>query len=150
VAFEAYALHQEKLRTRADQYDPHVRARIEHGALYRQADYEDACNARRDWITRVQRRMQDVDLLICPTVPIIAPTFCQVADNRDFQHFNLLLLRNPMLANFLDGCSVSIPCHEPGTAPVGLMLIDRHGRDEPLLSVAQSVQRLLRSVENRV
>ncbi|WP_095055212.1 amidase [Pseudomonas sp. Irchel s3b2] len=150
VAFEAYALHQEILRTRADQYDPNVRARIENGALYRQADYEDACNARRDWITRVQRRMQDVDLLICPTVPIIAPTFSQVADNRDFQHFNLLLLRNPMLANFLDGCSVSIPCHEPGTAPVGLMLIDRHGRDESLLSVAQSVQRLLRSVENRV
>jgi len=145
VAVEAYALHQEMLRSGADRYDPNVRARIEKGAAYRQVDYQDACNARRDWIERVQRRMQAVDLLICPTVPVIAPTFLEVAQETAFQHFNLLLLRNPMLANFLDGCSISIPCHEPGTAPVGLMLIDRHGRDEQLLSVAQSVQQLLRN-----
>jgi len=50
------------------------------------------------------------------------------------------VLRNPGIANFLDRCSISIPCHRAGDAPVGLMLIGEHGADRRLLSVAAAIE----------
>jgi len=55
---------------------------------------------------------------------------------------NLLLLRNPSLFNFLDGCAISLPVHEPGSAPVGLMLAAPGGRDASLLAAAMAVETL--------
>ena len=50
------------------------------------------------------------------------------------------MLRNPSVANFLDRCAISIPCHRPGDAPVGLMLIGEHGADRRLLSIAAAIE----------
>jgi aspartyl-tRNA(Asn)/glutamyl-tRNA(Gln) amidotransferase subunit A len=52
-------------------------------------------------------------------------------------------LRNPTVANFLDGCAISLPCHEPGTAPVGLMLMGAAGGDRRLLTLAAAVEALV-------
>jgi len=41
-------------------------------------------------------------------------------------------LRNTMIANVLDRCAISIPCHRNGDAPVGLMLVGEHGADHQL------------------
>jgi len=32
------------------------------------------------------------------------------------------MLRNPAIVNLFDGCALSVPCHVPGTAPVGMMI----------------------------
>jgi aspartyl-tRNA(Asn)/glutamyl-tRNA(Gln) amidotransferase subunit A len=53
---------------------------------------------------------------------------------------NLFLLRNPSLANFLDRCAISLPCHRQGEAPVGLMLLGEHGADRRLLAAARAVE----------
>ena len=53
----------------------------------------------------------------------------------------MLVLRNPSIANFLDRCSISIPCHRAGDAPVGLMLFGEHGADRRLLSIAAAIER---------
>jgi len=53
---------------------------------------------------------------------------------------NLLLLRNPSVFNFLDGCAISIPIQTAGEAPVGLMLAAPGGRDRQLLSVAMAAE----------
>ena len=37
------------------------------------------------------------------------------------------------------GCSISIPCHEPGEAPVGLMLIGARTADRKLLAIGLTV-----------
>jgi len=39
-------------------------------------------------------------------------------------------LRNPSIINFLDGCAISIPCHEASKAPVGIMLCGIGGADD--------------------
>ena len=54
---------------------------------------------------------------------------------------NFLLLRNTGLANFFDRCSVSIPCHTAGEAPVGLMLVGETGGDARLLAIAAAVEK---------
>ena len=58
--------------------------------------------------------------------------------------WNLRLLHNTGLANILDACAASVPCHvrarEP---PVGLSLHARRGADRAVLAVAMGVERAL-------
>ena len=56
---------------------------------------------------------------------------------------NLLLLRNPALANFFDLCAISIPLPREGALPVGLMLVARNGQDRKLFQMAAAVERLV-------
>ncbi len=144
IAAEAYGAHEERLRLRGDAYDPRVRARMLKGASQTAQDYADLQAFRRDWIRDVTAEMADVDLLVCPTVPTIAPTIASLESDDEFGRVNLAMLRNPTFANFLDGCAVSIPCHAPGTPPVGLMLIGRGGDDARVLAAGRAIEALFR------
>ena len=64
-----------------------------------------------------------------------------------YAKLNILSLRNPTVANFLDLCSISLPVHRQGDAPVGLMLIGKHGGDARLFQIAKAVEGLLASVD---
>jgi aspartyl-tRNA(Asn)/glutamyl-tRNA(Gln) amidotransferase subunit A len=88
---------------------------------------------------RVARVTASVDAVIMPTVPVVAPAIAELADTDTATRTTLFLLRNPSLANFLDRCAISLPCHRAGEAPVGLMLLGEHGADRRLLALAQSV-----------
>jgi aspartyl-tRNA(Asn)/glutamyl-tRNA(Gln) amidotransferase subunit A len=79
-----------------------------------------------------------------PTVPTIAPPIAdlQASDDAYFAA-NGLMLRNPSLINFLDGCALSLPCHRPGEAPVGLMLAAAGGQDSTVLALGASVESAL-------
>jgi aspartyl-tRNA(Asn)/glutamyl-tRNA(Gln) amidotransferase subunit A len=48
------------------------------------------------------------------------------------------------MVNFLDGCAISIPCHEPGSAPVGLTVFGLRNTDRRLLEIAGTVEHCLR------
>jgi aspartyl-tRNA(Asn)/glutamyl-tRNA(Gln) amidotransferase subunit A len=43
--------------------------------------------------------------------------------------------------NMIDGCAISLPVHQPGGAPVGLMLAARRGEDARLFQIARAVER---------
>jgi len=58
----------------------------------------------------------------------------------------MLVLRNPGAANMLDRCAISIPCHCPGEAPVGLMLVGEHGADQTLFAIAAAVEQVVSPV----
>ena len=58
----------------------------------------------------------------------------------EYNRINMLLLRNTSVANFLDRCSVSLPIHRRGEAPVGLMLTGECMADKALLAVAAGVE----------
>jgi aspartyl-tRNA(Asn)/glutamyl-tRNA(Gln) amidotransferase subunit A len=84
------------------------------------------------------------DAIVMPTVACVAPTIAQAdASMDDYVRWNMRILRNPGLINFLDGCAASIPCHEPGSAPVGLMVCGMAGSDRRTLAVAAALERAL-------
>ena len=58
------------------------------------------------------------------------------------------MIRNNGLANFFDRCALTIPCHVPGDAPVGLMLFGETMADRRLLSVGKAVEAALKSARN--
>ena len=53
------------------------------------------------------------------------------------------MIRNPGIANFLDRCAISLPCHEAGEPPVGLSLMGEPLGDRRLLETAATVEKLL-------
>jgi aspartyl-tRNA(Asn)/glutamyl-tRNA(Gln) amidotransferase subunit A len=143
-AVEAYALHREALRAQRERFDPRVAARMALGEGVSAADYIVMQQRRRDWIERVGQRLQEFDALVCPTVPITAPPIADlVASDEVFFRANGLLLRNTFVANFLDGCAFTLPCHAAGELPVGLMLTAPGGQDAALASVALAVEAVL-------
>lgn len=140
-AAEAFSIHRQLLASRRDQYDPRVASRIDRGAAIGAADYVDLMRARLDWIARVSHRLERFDAVVCPTVPMVAPEIAPLAaDDALFFRTNALLLRNTSAFNFLDGCSVSIPCHAPDELPVGLMLSHGPMRDAALLGTALALE----------
>ena len=56
---------------------------------------------------------------------------------------NALLLRNPSVVNFMDGCALSLPCHAAGDWPVGLMLFAPAMADDRLLAAAAFAESVL-------
>lgn len=147
---EAWAWHEDLLERKANDYDPRVMARIRRGATQSARDYIEIVRARADWIRRVNERLEQVDALIAPTVPRIAPEVAMLEKDDDlYVSTNMLMLRNPSVINFLDGCAVSLPCHQPGQAPVGLMLACSGDRDERLLSLAKACEAVLSGGHSR-
>lgn len=139
---EAYAFHRQ-LVADFSEYDPLVRERILRGKEITTAEYLDMLRTREALIQSFNQ-ISDWDILVCPTVPIIAPEISRLEqDAAMYRHTNRLLLRNPNVVNFLDGCALSIPCHEEGEAPVGLMLIARRLQDHMLLNLGIAVEEVV-------
>jgi len=145
AALEAFAWHRQ-FREHWDLYDPRVLERILPGEKATAADYLDLMAARRDLVSWMDREIRDVDAVVCPTVPRVAPFISSLEnDNAVYRQVNRLMLRNTSVANFFDLCAISIPCHAPGDAPVGLMLIGQRFRDRELFRAAASVERIVTS-----
>ncbi|MFL6693702.1 MAG: amidase family protein, partial [Ramlibacter sp.] len=146
-AAESYTWHRALLQAKGAGYDPRVRLRIERGAGMKAWEYLDLVRARADWIERVAVALAGFDAVLSPTVPIVAPPIADVAPGAQhddaFFRVNALLLRNTSVVNMLDGCAISLPCHAPGTLPVGLMLWHGALRDDALLDLALAAESAL-------
>jgi len=148
AAAEAYAFHRHQLAALGDGYDPRVAGRISAGADVDAQELADIRAARAGMIRDFGAALEGFDGLIAPTVPIVAPPLSAFARDDEYIRLNLLLLRNPGLFNFLDGCAISMPVHPPGTAPVGLMLAAPAGRDASLLAVASGLEVVFSEMDN--
>ncbi|MFV0526759.1 MAG: amidase [Acidimicrobiales bacterium] len=149
AAAEAYRWHRPLLARAAAGYDPRVRARIEAGAALDAAAVLDAQAGRRRLRAAAERRLAGFDAVVLPTVAITAPTIASfAAGDADtaaayYSATNLLCLRNTSVANMLDGCAITIPAPVGDDAPVGCMLMGRHGTDRALLGLARTVAAVL-------
>jgi len=144
TAAEAWAWHRDLIARAGKRYDPRVVSRIMRGQDMSAADYIDLLDAREAWVAAVDHRIAGYDALIMPTTPIVAPAVADlVASDEAYYAANGLILRNPTLINFLDGCALSLPCHAPDTAPVGLMIAGSNGADRRILAVGLAIEALL-------
>lgn len=141
---EGYAWHRALLETHRDQYDPVVGARFATGANVSAADYIDLVKARERLIRIAAATTRDYDAVLMPTVPITAPRIADF-DGNDALILSVgrLMIRNPVVANFFDRCALSLPCHEAGEAPVGIMLMGEAMDDRRILAIGLSVEALL-------
>jgi len=140
---EAYHIHRAN-QERIDEYDPRVGKRVLLGKNLTASDYLAFADLRVEFIRQVDALAAGFDAILMPTVPCIAPTIAEAdATDEDYFRWNMRILRNNGLINFLDGCAASLPCHEPGGAPVGLMVCGVGGSDRHTLAVSAAIERAL-------
>lgn len=156
---ESYAWHRPYLQdpAQAALYDPRVRSRIERGANMSAADYLDLIAARKRWIARMEAAMASFDALLSPTTPLTAPTISSVAPanglspeadakhDAEFVRVNALLLRNTSVINMLDGCALSLPCHQANELPMGLMIWHAALHDDAVLQISAAIEAVLQA-----
>ena len=104
---ESYAFHR-RLGAAFAAYDPLVLERILRGKEIGAAEYLDMVHTRASLIERFHTSCAEIDFLMCPTVPIVAPEIRALQQNaEEYRRVNFLLLRNPSVVNLLDGCALS-------------------------------------------
>lgn len=149
AAIEAAHIHRDWFESRAADFDPVVRGRIERGRSIPAMDYVYAQQRRFALIRAMDVHLADLDALVLPTTALTAPKIADLdKDEAAFTAANMLLLRNPSMANFFDLCAISLPLPSglrSGNLPVGLMLVARNGRDHRLLRIAAAFEQALKS-----
>jgi aspartyl-tRNA(Asn)/glutamyl-tRNA(Gln) amidotransferase subunit A len=144
-AIEAWHTHGEDMQTQRERFDHRVASRIAAGEGVIDSHHLRIHQGRRAWIGRVTQCLAGFDALLAPTTPIVAPPIAEVdASDEAFFKANSLLLRNTFPINFLDGCAFTLPCHEAGELPVGLMLAAPGGHDAALAALALAAEPVLR------
>ena len=143
AAPEAFAYHRALIATKSAQYDPRVLSRIMRGKEQDAADYVDLIKARTNFIRRISPIMAQFDAVVLPTVATGAPRLADLEVEEEYFKVNLRLMRNTGVANFIDGCAISIPCHKQGETPAGFMVMGAHNTDQRLLSIAAAIENLV-------
>lgn len=147
VTAEAFVLHRERITgTAAAGMDPRVVKRTLLGEKISLSDYFDILAARERLTAAFEARLGPSDILVSPTLPIVAPAIQPLIDDEDlFFQTNGKTLRNTLVGNFLDWCGVSLPCGTGADGmPVGLLLSGPRNSDERVLAVAAAVDGQLR------
>jgi len=130
--------------SRFKEYDPRVGKRIAMGSTLSAADFVELLHLRAAYLREIEALAAPHDAIVMPTTPCIAPTIAETEASDDaYFRWNFRIMRNSGLINFLDGCAVTLPCHEHGTAPVGFMVCGTGGSDRRILAVAAAVERAL-------
>ena len=142
-SMEGFALHRETLARAGERYDPKVRMRLSLGEGATVVQYLALVDARARMIAKANAASRGFDALLMPTCPIIAPTIASVEEQAEWDRIGRLLLRNNLVGNFLDRCAITIPCHIPGEAPVGLMVMGETMADRRLLGIGLSIEQVL-------
>eukprot|EP00927_Polykrikos_kofoidii_P058047 TRINITY_DN5233_c0_g1_i1.p1 TRINITY_DN5233_c0_g1~~TRINITY_DN5233_c0_g1_i1.p1 ORF type:complete len:573 (-),score=76.68 TRINITY_DN5233_c0_g1_i1:44-1723(-) len=136
---------------RSSSLDNLVRVQLQRGAQTTATAYLQAHSELR----RLRAAMDDVtagyDAVVMPTVPITPPLLSTVLGNEELMASTASLCgRMCRIANALDRCAVTVPCHPPPVGeetvlPVGFMVVGRNGGDEACLSIAAAVEAVLRA-----
>jgi aspartyl-tRNA(Asn)/glutamyl-tRNA(Gln) amidotransferase subunit A len=141
---EAYSWHRHFMNEKADQYDPRVLARICPGQAIGAADYIEMLQSRERFVRTINTAASGYDAMLMPATPDAAPTIAEASkDDESYFRFNGRMLRNPAIVNLFDGCALSVPCHDPGSAPVGLMIAGIRNTDLRILAIGLAVEEVV-------
>jgi aspartyl-tRNA(Asn)/glutamyl-tRNA(Gln) amidotransferase subunit A len=140
---EAYSWHRQWIKDGADQYDPRVIVRIRPGESISAANYIELLQQRRGFVLDVETAVRGFDALLMPATADTAPTIAEVVASDDsYFRFNGRMLRNAALVNLFDGCALTVPVHQQGEAPVGLMIAGTAGQDSHVLALGLAIEKL--------
>lgn len=142
---EAYAVHRSLLEEHRERYDPRVRSRLEDSATVTKANYLAAMGLRDVAVKAFDRSTRSFDAVLAPTVAVVPPLFRDLDSDDDYRQINVEVRRNASAFNMLDRCALTLPCHEPGELPVGLMMVGERGQDARLLSLGIALEKVLSS-----
>lgn len=143
TAFEGGMLHRAALGRDAMAFDPATRDRLIAGALLPSALYEEARAFRESYRRTVCDLIADMDVLLAPAAPCVAPT---VADPQIMIDGVLRPARSDLgihtqPISFAGLPALSVPLLRPGRLPLGIQLIGRPGTEPMLFRLAADLEK---------
>ncbi len=140
---EGAALHLERLRARAADFDPDVRDRLIAGAMLPGAWVAQAQKFRRRFRAETLEVFRDFDVLLAPATPCRAPRLGQktmVLDGKEMQvRPNIGLFTQPI--SFIGLPVVAVPVWTDGESlPIGVQIIAAPWREDVVLRVARALE----------
>lgn len=140
---EGAALHLDRLKTRAADFDPEVRDRLLAGAMLPGVWAVQAQKFRRHFRAKVLELFRHHDAFIAPATPTTAPLVDQKTFMLDGQELpvraNLGLFTQPI--SFIGLPVVAVPCRAANGLPIGVQIITAPGREDTALRLARTLER---------
>ena len=124
---------QRYLPAQAEAYGPVFRTLLEVGTVLPACEYARTQLARLAFAGALRRVFADIDLLLCPGMPLPPPTLEEVQTLAGTPEATAAILRFTAPFDFSGSPTISVPCGFTSDGmPAGLQLVARH-LDEPLL-----------------
>jgi aspartyl-tRNA(Asn)/glutamyl-tRNA(Gln) amidotransferase subunit A len=145
VFAEAAAYHAATLESMPERYTAPVRLRLEMARYVLAEDYLRAQVGRATLCRQVDAALSWHDLLVLPTLPIVAPRIGEpsaVIDGTSYPVRNLML-RLTQLFNLTGHPAVSLPCGLAAGLPVGLQVVGRRHDTAALMHAALAIERAI-------
>lgn len=138
TASEGANLHLKNLKIRPQDFDPATRDRFLAGALIPAHWYIQAQRFRQWYRDRIREIFQNVDIILAPTTPCIAPLIGQqkmvIAGEEMLVRPNLGLFTQPL--SFIGLPIISVPIQRAGDLPLGVQIIAAPYNEALVLRVA--------------
>ncbi|MHC2019316.1 AtzE family amidohydrolase [Methylobacterium sp. CM6247] len=143
TAAEGAALHLDRLRTRAADFDPAVRDRLIAGAMIPAPFVERAQRFRRWYRAAMLDLFREVDIILAPSTPCRAPKSGQVTFELDGVTLpvraNIGVFTQPI--SFIGLPVVAVPVRVDDGLPLGVQIIAAPWREDLALRVARHLER---------
>jgi aspartyl-tRNA(Asn)/glutamyl-tRNA(Gln) amidotransferase subunit A len=140
---EAYSFHEKHLNRRGEDYGADVRTRLELGRLFLSIDYVRAQRARTLMRDECERALENVDVIITPSVPITPPRIGQTTVQRGAvtEPVGVALTRCTRHFNITGLPAISLPCgFTTDGLPIGLQIAGRAFDESTVLRAAHAYE----------
>ena len=124
-----------------DLIDPNILKRMDRANEVKAVEYALLLNIRQQMITNYNENFGN-HFLLMPTVTIKPPLIKDCNDTAFYDEVNLISLKNTTLANFMNGCSISIPFKNRDTT-LGVMINGSTNMDQNLLDIGTVIEEIL-------
>jgi aspartyl-tRNA(Asn)/glutamyl-tRNA(Gln) amidotransferase subunit A len=137
---EVADIHRELYAEQADLYSANVAAKLEICLAVTDGEYEAGLRARESYRDQAADLFNEIDLIVAPTLPFVAPLAGQ--DERELRG-KLTLLTWPF--NVIGAPALALPCGaaEDGL-PASVQIVGRPGDDALVLAAAELLERALK------
>ena len=144
AAAEFAAFINSEMRDLKETLDPNVAFRIKDMDSFTAMEYLERKNDLETMSYSINKKFEEFDIIITPTVPITAPIASYLEDSKKYSEANGLMLRNTSSVNLLGLCAITIPVALDGSGiPIGLQLIAPAFNEMKLLSIALRIENSL-------
>jgi aspartyl-tRNA(Asn)/glutamyl-tRNA(Gln) amidotransferase subunit A len=135
---DACHVHADRIAVESDGWSPQTLERMRLGLRHSGVDYARALGHRDRWARTLQDVFQEVDLLLSPTSPIVAPA---IEDSRNLDELTRALARNNIPGAYGRIPGLSIPCGASAAGlPIGLQLEAARWNDALVLRAGVAYQ----------
>jgi Asp-tRNA(Asn)/Glu-tRNA(Gln) amidotransferase A subunit family amidase len=139
LLWEAWQVHHDQVESHPERYGPETLRLLRTGSTVSDGAYAAARRRRDDLLPRAAEVYRDVDVLVTPAAPFVAPVTTPPVDTPEGELEGMFT----GVFNFTGDPALVLPCGWDGGLPVGIQLSAPRGADMALLAAAGLVESAL-------